>query len=311
MDVLGKGEGGNAVDDAKVHRLGRPAHVGRHPVRGHSKDLRGGDGVDVHPIPEGLNHGLIPGHVGQQPQLDLGVVGVHQHPAGPGHKHGAHLRPQGGAHRDILQVGLGGGQPPGGGDGVLEAGVDAPVSGNDLAQALHIGGVELGQLSVLQHQRDNGVLILQLLQHLGVGGVPGLGLLHRGQPQLFKQNMAQLLGREDVELLPRLSINFLLGVRNAPGEHLAKPGQCPLVHQHPAPLHIGQHRAQGDLHLLEQLGQPQLVQLGGQLLVEGVNEGVVFIPFGLGLHLVGQGPEGLLILPGPGLLQLLSKILHG
>ena len=150
--------------------------------------------MDVLARPEGGDHLFILGHVGQQAQLDLGIVRVHQHPAGAGDEHGSHLGAQRGADGDVLQVRLGGRQPPGGGDRVLEAGVDAPVRGNDLFQPLHIGGVELGQLAVFQDLVDDGVLVPQLFQHLGAGGVAGLGLFHRRQAQVLKEDLAQLLG---------------------------------------------------------------------------------------------------------------------
>ena len=59
-------------------------------------------GVDVLPRPEALDHFLVSGHVGQQAQLDLGVVRVHQHPAGAGDEHLADLRPQLRPDRDVL-----------------------------------------------------------------------------------------------------------------------------------------------------------------------------------------------------------------
>jgi len=79
--------------------------------------------------------------VGQEAQLDLGVVRIHQGHPRPGYEHLAQLRPQRGADGDVLEVGLGGAQAAGGGDGVLEAGVDAPVVPDHLAQAVHIGGL--------------------------------------------------------------------------------------------------------------------------------------------------------------------------
>ena len=47
-------------------------------LRSHVEDLGGGGRVDVPALPEGLLHGLVPGDAGQEPQLDLGVVRVHQ-----------------------------------------------------------------------------------------------------------------------------------------------------------------------------------------------------------------------------------------
>ena len=53
-----------------------------------------------------------PRNVGQQAQFNLGVVRVHQHLARSRHEHFPQLRPQLGAHRDVLEVGFRGGQRP-------------------------------------------------------------------------------------------------------------------------------------------------------------------------------------------------------
>ena len=179
-DILGQGEGGNAVNDAKIYRFRASPHAGGHLLHRYAEDLGGGEGVDILSGAEAVDHGLVPGHVGQQAQLDLGVVGVHQHLSGGCGEHLPQLRPQLGADGDVLQIGLGGAEPPGGGDGVLEGGVDAPIGADDLGQAVGVGGFQLGELAVLQDAVNNGVLPPELVQHVGVGGVARLGLLHRG-----------------------------------------------------------------------------------------------------------------------------------
>ena len=153
--------------------------------------------------------------------------------------------------------------------------MDAPVGGDDLAQAVHVGGFQLGELAVVQNGLDDGVLAPQLLQHLGVGGVARLGLFHRRQPQLFKEDLAQLLGGVDVELLPRQRENGLLVPGDALGQGLAEGGEGFPVHQHPGQLHLGQHGAQGQLHLLVELGEVQFLQTLGQGLIKCVDEGAV------------------------------------
>ena len=209
-DVLGQGEIGDTIDDPEIHRLGPAAHLMAHLLRRDPKDLGGGGGVDVRPAEEGLLHGLVIGDVGQQPQLDLGVVGVHQHMARGRYEHIPQLGAQLGAHRDVLEIGLRGGQPPRGGDRVLERGVDAPVRADDLGQPVHIGGLQLGVLAVAKNGVDDGVVALELFQHLGIGGVSRFGLLHRRQAQLVKEDVTKLLGGIDVEGLPRLLIDALL-----------------------------------------------------------------------------------------------------
>ena len=193
-DILRQGEGGDPVNDAEVYRLCAAAHQGGNLFRRHTKDLRGRDGVDVLSGLESFDHRLILCNVCQQTQLDLGVVGIHQYLSGTGHKHLSQLRAKFRTHRDILQIGFHRTQPSGGGHGVLERSVDPSIRCNHLGQAVHIGGLELGQLTVLQDLFNNGMLSPQLFQHFGVCGVARLGLFDRRQPQPVEQQLTQLLG---------------------------------------------------------------------------------------------------------------------
>ena len=248
--------------------------------------------MDVLPLPEGGDHVRIPGDVGQKPQLDLGVVRVHQHVPRPGDEHLAQLGPQLGAHGDVLQIGFGRREPPRGRYRILEGGVDAPVGGDDLGQTLHIGGGEFGVLPVLQHVLHDGRLPAQLLQHLGVGGVARLGLFHRGQAHFVEEDVPELLGREDIELLPRLLIDALLHLGDAVVEHPAEGGQGLPVHQHSRVLDVRQHRAQGQLHLPEEFPHLQLLQAGGHDLLQRPDEGGVTGQGLLHRRPVGQGGKG-------------------
>ena len=259
-DVLGQGETGDAVDDAEVDRLGPTAELGTNFLHRNTKNLGGRPGVDILPGQEALDHLLVLGHVGQEAQFDLGVVGVHQHMAFGGHEHFTNLGTQFGADGDVLEVGFRGGQAAGGGDSVLEAGVDAAIVGDDLGQALHIGGVQLGQLAVLQNLLNDGVGHPQLFQDLSAGGVARLGLLHRGQAQLFKEDHAQLLGGVQVEFLPGQPPDLLLEGGNAGFQHLAELVQGFVIHQHTGHFHPGQDSTQGHLHLVIDSHQLQLLE---------------------------------------------------
>ena len=63
------------VEHTKVDGLGQAPGVGVHLLDGHSHDLGGGGGVDVLTRFERGDKALLLGHVGQQPQLYLRVVG--------------------------------------------------------------------------------------------------------------------------------------------------------------------------------------------------------------------------------------------
>ena len=86
---------------------------------------------------------FVAGDVGEDAQLDLAVIGIHQHTAGLGDEVGPQLAAQLRADGDVLQVGVVGGETAGAGFGLVEAGVDAAILRDDLQQALHIGGVQL------------------------------------------------------------------------------------------------------------------------------------------------------------------------
>ena len=269
VDVLGKGEGRNAVHDAEIHRLGGGTLGVGHLLRRDAQHLGGGGRVDILAGEERLLHGFVAGDMGQQPQFNLGVVRVHQLVPRRRHKHLPELRPQLRADGEVLEVGLRGGEAPGGGDGVLEGGVDAPIVGDDLGQPVHIGALELGKLAVVHDDVDDGVFSPQLFQHLHIGGIAGLGLFHRRQAKLLEQDAPQLLGGVDVELLSRQLVDDPHIGLDAPVQHLAKGRQSPAVHQHPRPLHAGQHRTQGEVHLIVELVHAQFLQLGGERLIQG------------------------------------------
>ena len=83
--------------------------------------------------------------MGEHPQLDLGVIGRHKPPAvDAGHERRPDLLPLGGTDRDVLEVGVARTQPAGGGDGLVEGGVDPAGAGiNERRQRIDIGALEL------------------------------------------------------------------------------------------------------------------------------------------------------------------------
>ncbi len=65
--------------------------------------------------------------MGHQAQLDLRVVGRHQHVARGCDKCSANLATDGGADRNVLQIGVGGRKTAGRRADLIEGGVDATV----------------------------------------------------------------------------------------------------------------------------------------------------------------------------------------
>lgn len=204
--ILRQGKGGDPVDDSKVHRFGRPAHGAGNLIQRYAKDVRGGDCVEILPGAERLLHGFIAGDVRQKPQLDLAVIGVYQDTARSGNEHSPQLAPQLCAGGDVLQVGFCGTEPPGGGDGHLEIGVDPFVWADSLQESVHVSAAQLHILPVLQDIPDDGVI--QLLQYLRIGGPSSLRLFTVGKAQPLKEDLSQLLRRVDVEF-PGISVDPL------------------------------------------------------------------------------------------------------
>ena len=101
----------------------------------------------------------------------------------------------------------------------------------------------------------------ELLQHVGVGAPAGLGLFPGGQHQLLEEHLAELLGRVDVELVPRLPPDVLLQRFYAAAHALAVGGQGPAVHQEARALHLRQHGAERQLDGVVELQRVRLAEL--------------------------------------------------
>ena len=101
---------------------------------------------------EGVDQRPLLRDVGEDAQLDLAVVGDQQHVPGRGDEGAADALAQLGADGDVLQVGIGRGEPAGGRHRLVEAGVDAAVGADELRQGVDVGRLELGQLAVAQQE---------------------------------------------------------------------------------------------------------------------------------------------------------------
>src|SRR5215213_11102813 len=104
--------------------------------------------MDVLAGDEGLDEGGLPGHVGQDPELYLRVIGDHELAAFRGREGvpdtGSELR----ADRDVLQVGGVTGYAARRCRCLVECGVDTAVLVDQLQEALDVGTLQLGKLPV-------------------------------------------------------------------------------------------------------------------------------------------------------------------
>ena len=230
----------NAVEDGEVDRLGASARV----AIDLAEQLLGRGGVNVLAIGEGVAQRRHIGHMRRQPQLDLAIVGRQDDIAGLGDEGVADLPPDFGADRDILQIGIGGGQAAGLRPGQRIAGMDPAAILVDLRlQRVGIGGFELRQLPPFQHLGgDRRALRLELFKDRDVGRIgAGLALLAALVTHLVEQDPAQLLGRSDREGLPRNLVDFRLQRRDAGGEFGRQARQRLAIHLDAAMLHARDH----------------------------------------------------------------------
>ena len=156
---------------------------------------------------EGLLHHRVPRDAGQQPQLDLGVVGVDQQGPFGREEKAAQLAAAFGPHRNILQVRFDGADPPGSRFGLAEDRPN-PVIGVDLRpQTVDIGGFQLGKLPVGKDILDDRMVFPQGVEGVGVGGKAAFGLFAGWKSKPLKKHLSQLLGGVDVEFPTREEIN--------------------------------------------------------------------------------------------------------
>ena len=99
----------------------------------------------------------------------------------------------------------------------------------------------------VQHLVHDRVLAPELLQHVGVGAPAGLGLFPGRQPQLVKEDLAELLRGLDVELPPRVPPDALLQAGDVLVEALAEVIERFAVYQKARVLHVGKHTAERQL----------------------------------------------------------------
>ncbi len=103
---------------------------------------------------EGPAQRRVVGIMGQDPQLDLRVIGRQELPARAARDERlADLAALLGADRDVLEVRVARAEPAGRRDALVERGVDPAVVGmHQLGQGVEISALELGELAMLQEQ---------------------------------------------------------------------------------------------------------------------------------------------------------------
>ena len=216
------------------------------PCDRHAEHFGRRHGVNVQALGEGLLQLRNVRHMGHDAQLDLAVVGADELGALRRDEGGADLAALLGAHRDVLQVGIGRGEAAGGGGGQRVGGVDAlRFRIDEVRQRIGIGGAELRELAPVEHAAGElDALRGQILQRVRIGAPgAGRGLAAAGQAHAAEEDVAQLLGRADVEALARELIDLLLDPGGGGGEIVRQAAQELRIDQDAFHLHRGQHAA--------------------------------------------------------------------
>ncbi len=125
LQNLGEAEAGLAVDDAEVDGFGDGAHFGRHLLFRNAVQFGGDEAVDVAVGGEGFDEGLFTAIVSEHAQFDLRVIGGDQDVFRLGDERPANFASDVGFDWNVLQVGIGGGEAAGLGDGLIEVCMDA------------------------------------------------------------------------------------------------------------------------------------------------------------------------------------------
>ena len=198
----------------------------------------------------------ITGQVRHDAQLDLGIVRREQHAARWRNECLADAPPLGAADGDILQVWIHRRQPSRGRHRLGVRGVDAPGAlVHLLGELVGVGGFELGEGAVLEHDPGQRVARGELLQHVfGGRGLAGRGLAANRQLQPLEQDLLKLPRRLDVEFVARLAVRLEQQLLELARELAALRAQPLAIDEHAVMLHGEEHRHE---RLLDVLVEPR------------------------------------------------------
>jgi hypothetical protein len=119
-----------------------------------------------------------------------------------------------------------------------------------LRQLVGVGRLELRERAVLEQHLGQRMVRRELLQHLLVGGgLPGRGLPRDRELHALEQDLAELLGRAQVERAAGELVGLLLEREHALAERPALAAQQIRVDQHAVALHPEQDLAHRHLEL--------------------------------------------------------------
>ena len=228
--------------------------------------------MDVAVVGEGPHQGRVLGEVGEHPEFNLRVVGGQKEPAGLArHERPANLPAFVGPDGDVLEVRVGGTQPPRRRGRLVERGVHPAVVGvHEGRQGIDIRSLKFRQAPVLEHEFREGVPAGQFLQDRGVGRRPLAlgGLLERLQALFVEQDLGQLLRRVDRELVAGLLGDCLLQGRHPALQVRRDRLQHPEVDRDAGVLHVRQDGHERHLDVARQGRKALLLEFRLQPLLQ-------------------------------------------
>ena len=180
FDAASQSLRGNAVDDAEVDRLGVATLIARDLVERDVEDFGGDGAVNIFVLLERFHQRRLFGEMGEDAQLDLRIVGGHQHVIGFAGDEGETDPPAFvGADRDVLQIRIGHAQSASDRAGLIEAAVDSAgfFAIDVFGEVVEIGVFQLHQAAIFEDQLGHGVFDGQAFEHFDVGAGAGLGAL--------------------------------------------------------------------------------------------------------------------------------------
>ncbi len=251
------------VYNAKINCLGTAALFIGNLLHGNAKNLSGRPAMNVLIPDKGIHKGGIPGNVCKNPQLNLGIIRIHQKMLFIAcHKYLSDPSSHFFTNGNVLQIGLRAADPAGRRNSLVEAGMDPPVfRANDRKQSVDIGRLQLHDLTILHNLSNNGVAALQMPEDFNVGGISRLCLLLNREMQLFKQDFTKLLRGVDIKVFSCQFRNLL----RQPGHFRSKLHiellQNRFIHFKANPLHMGQNTNQRLLNLQIQFRHIFLFQM--------------------------------------------------
>ena len=206
--------------------------------------------MNVETVGESLAQGGHIGDVRKKAKLDLGIIGRDEAAPFRGHKGATDAASFFGTDGDVLQIGLVRRQSSRGRRTKRIRRMHAPRGGIDVSgKRIGIGRFELGELTPFENGfRQVVTEACEFLENVGIRRPrAGLGAPSAGKREFAEQDIAQLLGRSQIEFLARVLAALFFEPRHISREIVRELGEEGRRDGNAGALHLGEHRNQRPL----------------------------------------------------------------